>query len=84
MADINGGDNAHAVAVGQLRSFVERIERLKEEQATLAEDIKAVKAEAKSAGFDNKALSVALSLRAKDETTLAHIKVYSDALGIFG
>lgn len=84
MADINGGDNAHAVAVNKLRTFVERIERLEEEKATLSEDIKSVKAEAKAEGFDNKALSVALSLRKKDEGTLAVVKTYADALGIFG
>lgn len=84
MADINGGDNAHAVAVNQLRTFVERIERLEEEKATLSEDIAEVKKEAKAAGFDNKALSVALSLRKKDESTRTVIKMYADALGIFG
>lgn len=84
MAEINGGDNAHAVAVSALRGFVERIERLEEEKATIAEDIAEVKKEAKLAGFDGKALSVALSLRKKDENTRLVIKTYADALGIFG
>jgi len=43
-------------AQGQLRSIVERIERLEEEKKTIAGDIKEVYAEAKANGFDIKAL----------------------------
>lgn len=39
-----------------LRSFVERIERIEEEKRGLAEDIKNIYSEAKSSGFDGKAL----------------------------
>lgn len=42
---------AKTVAAGQLRAFIERIERLEEEKATIAGDIKEVKAEAKGCGF---------------------------------
>ena len=41
---------------GQLRAFVERILRLKEEQDTLAGDIREVYAEAKGSGFDKTAM----------------------------
>jgi uncharacterized protein (UPF0335 family) len=50
MANIGG------VAAGQLRSFVERIERLEEEKSALSADIKEVYAEAKAAGYDIKTL----------------------------
>ena len=40
----------------QLKSLVERIERLEEERAALTADIREIYAEAKSMGFDVKAL----------------------------
>ena len=40
------------VAADQLRSFVERIERLEEEKQSIADDIKDVYGEAKGTGFD--------------------------------
>ncbi|MEJ2117871.1 MAG: DUF2312 domain-containing protein [Alphaproteobacteria bacterium] len=53
----------HNHAQGALRSFVERIERLEEEKAALAEDIREVYAEAKSSGFDGKALREIIRIR---------------------
>jgi len=38
---------AQTIAVGQLRAFIERIERLEEEKKTIADDIKEVYAELK-------------------------------------
>ncbi|MRN44972.1 MULTISPECIES: GapR family DNA-binding domain-containing protein, partial [unclassified Brucella] len=43
---------AQTIAVGQLRAFIERIERLEEEKKTLGDDIKEVYAELKGSGFD--------------------------------
>jgi uncharacterized protein (UPF0335 family) len=51
----------------QLRAFVQRIERLEEEKAALAEDLREVYAEAKSFGFDVKALRAEVRLRKQDE-----------------
>ncbi len=53
-------------AHGQLRTIVERIERLEEEKKTIAGDIKEVYAEAKGNGFDIKILRKVISLRKKD------------------
>lgn len=53
----------------QVKSIIERILRLKEEQDALAEDIREVYAEAKSNGFDKTALGQVVSAirkRAKD------------------
>ncbi len=50
----------------QLRSFIERIERLEEERKGLANDVKDLFSEAKSAGFDPKAMKAAIRLRAQD------------------
>ena len=51
---------------GQLRAFVERIERLEEEKKALADDIKDVYAEAKGTGFDIKIVRKIVSLRKQD------------------
>ena len=53
-------------AQGQLRSFIERIERLEEEKKAIAADIKEVYAEAKGTGFDVKIMRKVVSLRKKD------------------
>lgn len=51
---------------GQLRSIVERIERLEEEIRSLNDDKKDVYAEAKGAGFDVKILREVVRLRKED------------------
>ena len=51
------------IAQDQLRSDVERIERLEEEKSSIADDIKAVYAESKAAGFDTKILRKVIKLR---------------------
>lgn len=51
------------IAAERLRSFIERIERLEEEKANIAADVKEVFAEAKSAGFDIKILRQLIRLR---------------------
>ncbi|NMN56896.1 uncharacterized protein (UPF0335 family) [Xanthobacter sp. SG618] len=52
-----------AVNNARLLSYIERIERLEEEKRSVADDIKDVKAEAKSAGFDVKMITKMISLR---------------------
>lgn len=51
------------VAVDRLRSLIERIERLEEEKKGIQSDIRDIFAEAKSAGFDAKAMRAVLKLR---------------------
>ena len=51
------------IAVDRLRSLIERIERLEEEKAGVASDIRDIYAEAKSAGFDVKIMKVIIKLR---------------------
>lgn len=55
------------VAADRLKSFIERIEHLEEEKKALAEDLKEVYAEAKSAGFDNKVMRQIIRLRKMDQ-----------------
>jgi uncharacterized protein (UPF0335 family) len=73
-------------AHGQLRTIVERIERLEEEKKNIAGDIKEVYAEAKGNGFDIKILRKVISLRKKDASERQEeesmIDVYLAALGM--
>ncbi|MGI9481507.1 MAG: DUF2312 domain-containing protein [Hyphomicrobiales bacterium] len=73
-------------AQGQLRSIIERIERLEEEKTTIAADIREVYAEAKGNGFDTKILRKVVTLRKKDkverEEEQALIDLYLHALGM--
>lgn len=51
------------IAGDHLKSFIERIERLEEEKAAIAGDIKEVYAEAKGTGFDTKIMRQIIRLR---------------------
>jgi uncharacterized protein (UPF0335 family) len=53
----------HEIAKDQLKSFVERIERLETEKAELAADVREVYAEAKGNGFDTKIMRQVIKLR---------------------
>ena len=79
-------ETSQTVAAGQLRAFIERIERLEEEKKTIADDIKEVYAEAKGTGFDTKAVRTIIRLRKKDQAERqeeeAIIDLYMAALGM--
>jgi len=79
-------DKKTSFAQGQLKSLVERIERLEEEKKTIAGDIKEVYAEAKANGFDTKILRKLISIRKKDrnerEEEDAILEIYMSALGM--
>ena len=55
------------IAADRLRSIVERVEKLEEEKAALAADIRDVYAEAKGNGFDVKTLRQVVRLRKLDK-----------------
>jgi uncharacterized protein (UPF0335 family) len=86
MADGNTPANSGGVAQDQLRSVVERIERLEEEKAAIANDIKEVYAEAKGNGFDTKTLRQVIRLRKQDKAERqeqeAILDLYMSALGM--
>ena len=54
-------------AVGKLKSFIERIERLEEEKTALGADIKEVYSEAKGTGFDTKIMRQVIRMRKLDK-----------------
>lgn len=80
MSDIQGTTR------DQLRAFVERIERLEEEKAALAGDIREVYSEAKAMGFDTKTLRTVVRLRKQDfherQEREALLATYLVALGM--
>jgi len=80
MADVGG------IAADQLRQIVARIERLEEEKAGLAADIRDVYAEAKGNGFEVKILRQIIRLRKLDKAELqeqdALLDLYMHALGM--
>ena len=77
-------DGTSTIAGERLKSYVERIERLNEEKAALAEDIKEVFAEVKSAGFDVKTVREIIKERKKDAATrdeqITMFDLYWDAI----
>jgi uncharacterized protein (UPF0335 family) len=79
-------ETSNTVAAGQLRAFIERIERLEEEKKTIADDIKEVFAEAKGTGFDTKAMRTIIRLRKKDQAEREEeesiLDLYKAALGM--
>ena len=75
----------NATAQGRLRTIVERLERLNDDAAAIAADIKEVFAEAKGEGYDVKTLRKVLKLRAQDRAKRreeqAILDLYLSALG---
>lgn len=86
MAERGKADNVVGIAGAQLKSVVERIERLEEEKKALADDIKDVYAEAKGNGFDTKTIRTVVRLRKLDraerEEQEALLDLYLNALGM--
>ena len=74
------------VAADELRSFIERFERLDAEKKDIADQQKEVMAEAKSRGYDTKAMRKLVALRKKEPHVLSEeeaiLEVYREALGM--
>jgi uncharacterized protein (UPF0335 family) len=79
-------DTKTSFAQGQLKSFIERIERLEEEKKAIAADIKEVYGEAKATGFDTQIMRKIVALRKKDtaerQEEEALLDLYLSALGM--
>ena len=76
----------NSVAADDLKALIERIERLEEEKAALASDIRDVYSEAKAKGFDTKILRKIVGIRKKDHAERqeeeASLDLYLTALGM--
>lgn len=83
-------DNLNAptasVAADQLKSFIERIERVEEDMSAIKEDRKEIYAEAKGNGFDTKILRLIVKLRKLDtaerQEEAAILELYAQAIGL--
>ncbi len=76
----------HEIDASKLLSYVERVERLNEEVKALQTDIKEIYEEAKSNGYDVKALKAIIALRKLDDAEREEaetvLDVYKAALGM--
>ena len=85
-AAVKDEDQATRFAKDQLKSIIERIERLEEEKKTISDDIRDVYAESKGNGFDVKALRAIVRLRKQDPNERQEqetiLETYMQALGM--
>ena len=74
-----------AAAQSRLKSLIERIERLEEDKAAIAGDMKEVFGEAKGEGFDTKIMRKVIRLRKQDKAKRleeeAILDLYLSAIG---
>lgn len=89
MGEANIGHNsepAARLAKDQIKSIVERIERLEEDKKTISDDIRDVYVESKSQGYDVKALRTIVRMRKQDanerQEQEALLESYMHALGM--
>ena len=77
---------AYEITADQLRSFIERYERLEAEKQDIADQQKDVLAEAKGCGYDTAILREIIKLRKMDPQDRAEreaiLQIYLDALGL--
>ncbi len=79
-------NNVGGIAADRLRSIIERVERLEDERKALGADIRDVFTEAKSAGFDVKAIKQIIKLRKQEPAEVEEqetlVETYRRALGL--
>lgn len=82
----NTANDTQGVSGQRLKAFIERVERLEEEKAGLAEDIKDIMAEAKGVGFDTKTMRKIIRLRKMDKQKREEeeelLELYKSAIGL--
>ena len=82
----NQAEANYRASSGELRQFVERMERLDAEKQDIAEQQKEVMAEAKARGYDTKILRKVIALRKRDADDIAEeeavLEMYKEALGM--
>jgi uncharacterized protein (UPF0335 family) len=79
-------ETTYRVTAAELRSFIERFERLEAEKADIADQQKEVMAEAKGRGYDTKVMRKIIAMRKRDKDALAEeqavLEMYAEALGM--
>jgi uncharacterized protein (UPF0335 family) len=83
----NSGDETFRVDASEVRAYVERIEILEADKKEIAEQVADIKREAKSKGYDTKALTAVLRRRKQERAAVDEqdvlVALYEDALGVF-
>lgn len=86
MSDQEQATESYKVTAGELRQFVERIERLEAEKKDIAEQVKEVYAECRGRGYDVKVIRRLVALRKRDSDDIAEeeavLEMYKEALGM--
>lgn len=81
MPDASGG-----ISSARLKSFIQRIEKLEEDKASVSEDLKEVYSEAKGTGFDTKIIKQIVRIRKIDVEKRREqdelLELYKAALGM--
>ncbi len=76
----------YKVTAGELRQFVERMERLEAEKKDIADQQKEVLAEARARGYDVKVLRKLIALRKREPSEVSEeeaiLELYKQALGM--
>lgn len=84
--DQPGTPDSYRVTAGELRQFIERIERLDQEKREIADQQKEVMAEAKARGYDTKVMRKLIALRKRDPQDISEeeavLELYKEALGM--
>jgi uncharacterized protein (UPF0335 family) len=79
-------ENTETTTANQLRSFIERIERLQEEKREISDQQKDVMSEAKSSGFEPKIIKKIVAIRKRNRSEIeeeeALMETYMSALGM--
>lgn len=79
-------EKSYGIAAGELRSFIERFERLEIEKKEVADQQKEVMAEAKGRGYDTKVMRKVIALRKRDKDDIAEedaiLEMYKAAMGL--
>jgi uncharacterized protein (UPF0335 family) len=79
-------ENTETTTANQLRSFIERIERLQEEKREISDQQKDVMSEAKSSGFEPKIIKKIVAIHKRNRSEIeeeeALMETYMSALGM--
>lgn len=79
-------DTTYSVTADELRSFIERYERLESEKKDIADSQKEVLAEAKGRGYDTKVMRKIIAIRKRNRDDVAQeeavLEMYMSALGM--
>ncbi|ODM46781.1 hypothetical protein A9320_24845 [Ruegeria sp. PBVC088] len=78
--------DSYGIAAGELKQFIERYERLEEEEREIGEQQKELMAEAKGRGYDTKVMRKVIALRKREADDIAEeeavLEMYKAALGM--